>query len=111
MNIDIWWDEREKSTKFTLLEPIDLDGWVVPAGYESDGASIPRWLWTWCSPFDARYIAIFTWHDWAYDEGIDRHVADTIMMDLLLLAGMRRTQALAIYYAVRLFGESHFHRV
>ena len=106
MKVDIVWDGG--TTKVVLLEPIDAGGWEVPAGYESDGASVPRWLWPWCSPLDGRYIQIFVLHDWMYDNGIDRDIADTVMKNLLINAGMRKTQAYAIYGAVRVLGGSHY---
>lgn len=106
MKADIVWDGG--TTKVILLEPLNIGGWEVPAGYESDGASVPRWLWPWCSPLDGRYIQIFVLHDWMYDNGIDRDIADTVMVHLLINAGMRTTQAYAIYGAVRVFGGSHY---
>lgn len=106
MKADIVWDGG--TTKVILLEPIGIGGWEVPAGYESDGASVPRWLWPWCNPLDGRYIQIFVLHDWLYDNGIDREIADTVMVNLLINAGMRTTQAYAIYSAVRVFGGSHY---
>ena len=105
MKADIVWDVG--TTKVVLLEPISIGGWEVPAGYESDGASVPRWLWPWCSPLDGRYVEIFVLHDWLYDNGIDREIADTVMANLLVLAGMRWLQAYLIYCAVRAFGGSH----
>lgn len=106
MKVDIIWDGG--TTKVVLLEPLNIDGWEVPAGYESDGASVPRWLWPWCSPLDGRYIQIFVLHDWCYLNGIDRALADKTLLYLLINAGMRTTQAYAIYYAVRVFGGSHY---
>ena len=105
MKADIVWDGG--TTKVVLLEPIEAGGWEVPAGYESDGASVPRWLWPWCSPLDGRYVEIFVLHDWLYDNGIGREIADTVMANLLILAGMRWLQAYLIYRAVRAFGGSH----
>ena len=106
MKADIVWDEG--TTKVVLLEPIEVGGWTVPVGYESDGGSIPRFAWPWCNPLDGRYIHIFILHDWCYLNGIDRALADRTLRDLLILAGMRRTQAYIIYYAVRVFGRSHW---
>ena len=106
MKADIVWDGG--TTKVVLLEPIEVGGWEVPAGVASDGASVPRWLWPWCSPLDGRYIQIFVLHDWMYDNGIDRDIADTVMVHLLINAGMRTTQAYAIYGAVRVCGVSHY---
>lgn len=106
MKADIVWDGG--TTKVVLLEPLNIGGWEVPEGYESDGASVPRWLWPWCNPLDGRYIKIFVLHDWMYDNGIDRGIADKVMVNLLINAGMRKTQAYAIYSAVRVFGGSHY---
>ena len=109
MKADIWWDGRERSTKLTLLEPIDVEGWTVPAGYVSDGSSIPRAFWAWLDPLDARYVKVFVWHDWAYDEGIfPREHVDGMMRQYLVRAGMRRSQAAVIYWMVTLFGGSHY---
>lgn len=105
MKADIVWDGG--TTKVVLLEPISIGGWEVPAGYESDGASVPRWLWPWCSPLDGRYVEIFVLHDWLYDNGIDREIADTVMANLLIFAGMRWLLAYLIYCGVRAFGGSH----
>ena len=105
MKADIVWDGG--TTKVVLLEPLNIGGWEVLEGYESDGASVPRWLWPWCNPLDGRYIQIFVLHDWLYDNGIDREIADTVMANLLILAGMRWLQAYLIYCAVRAFGGSH----
>ena len=106
MKADIVWDGG--TTKVVLLEPLNIDGWEVQEGYESDGASVPRWLWPWCSPLDGRYIQIFVLHDWMYDNGIGRDIADIVMVNLLINAGMRKTQAYAIYGAVRVFGGGHY---
>lgn len=106
MKIDIHYDN---TTCFTLLEPVDVEGWTVPEGTVSDGASVPRFAWSWCNPLDARYIKIFTWHDWAYYRHImTRLVVDRMMLYWLIRAGMRKSQAYTIYYAVRLFGAKHW---
>lgn len=107
MKADIIWDDDNETTMVVSLEPVEVDGWTVPAGQVSDGASVPRLAWSWCSPLDGRYIHIFMLHDWMYETGIDRALADRVMRDLLILAGMRTTQAYAIYYAVRVFGGCH----
>ena len=106
MKADIVWDGG--TTKVVLLEPLNIGGWTVPVGYESDGGSIPRFAWSWCNPLDGRYVKIFVWHDCCYSQGIDRAWADRTLRDKLILAGMRRTQAYAIYYAVRMFGGRHY---
>jgi len=95
------------SVKFTLLEPVEINGWDVPAGYTTDGASICRWLWWFCCPCE--YLAIFAWHDWAYEHAtLPRWFIDLELREMLLCAGMSRFRAWTIYIAVRFFGQSHF---
>lgn len=105
MKADIIWDDDKETTMVVLLEPIEVGGWTVPAGFASDGGSIPRFAWSWCSPLDGRYVHIYVLHDWLFDTHvITRAQADRILLDLLILAGMRRSQAYTIYSAVRVFG-------
>lgn len=112
MKADIIWDDDMETTVVILLEPIEVGGWTVPEGFASDGGSIPRMLWPWCSPLDGRYLHIYVLHDWLFDiHVLTRAQADRILLDLLILAGMRRTQAYAIYCAVRVFGGSHYNHV
>ena len=109
MKADIIWDDDSETTMVILLEPIEVGGWTVPAGVASDGGSIPRFAWSWCSPLDGRYLHIYVLHDWLFETHfITRAQADRTLLDLLILAGMRRTQAYAIYCAVRAFGRSHW---
>ena len=109
MKADIIWDDDSETTMVILLEPIEVGGWTVPAGVASDGGSIPRFAWSWCSPLDGRYLHIYVLHDWLFETHfITRAQADRTLLDLLILAGMRRTQAYAIYCAVRVFGGSHW---
>jgi len=54
----------------TLLEPLvfdTADGWtiVVPEGFTTDYASVPRWA-TWVVPREGRYNRAAVVHDWLY---------------------------------------------
>ena len=55
MHIDIWWDEKEESTKFTLLNDIEVNGFVIPAGFCSDGCSCPKQLWGYCEALNRSF--------------------------------------------------------
>ena len=40
---------------FTMIFSIGggfFEDWIIPEGYESDLASIPRWLWVFIAPFE-----------------------------------------------------------
>lgn len=83
------------------------DRLVVPAGFETDLASIPRLLRN--LPFldpngVSRRPAVL--HDWLYNFGDDRSKADLLLRDALLVEGAGRTAARAFYWGVRLGGRS-----
>lgn len=85
---------------------------TIPAGYYTDGASIPRWLWTFCgSPFSGNYIEAAIIHDWLYHLAIDkkkpkgtRSEADRIFYIAMLEYGVGKVEAQTKYKAVRMFG-------
>lgn len=113
MRIELFYDKKESSTKFSLLEDatvtIGNQGFSIPLGFVSDGGSIPRFAWSWASPLDGRFIGIYTLHDYIYTTGIlSRDDADRILRDGLIEAGMSRSQAYTIWSAVRMFGKSHY---
>ncbi len=63
-------------TKLRTLKPIGFTGndgkWhTIPAGYVSDGASVPRFFWRILSPaIDARTLMPSIIHDYEYEHGI-----------------------------------------
>ena len=46
MKVNLFYDFKEKSTKFSLLEPViftfNEEEMEIPVGFVSDGASVPR---------------------------------------------------------------------
>lgn len=82
-------------TVVKLLEPIKYvldmgDGLViedeVPAGFVSDGCSLPRFFWRLVGhPFDMRYLREAIWHDWMYwERKCSRLMADAVFNEALL---------------------------
>ena len=63
-------------TKIRTLKPIGFTGndghWhVIPAGYVSDGASVPRFFWRILSPnIDGRTLVPSIIHDFEYENAI-----------------------------------------
>ena len=109
MKVDLYYSMQDDSTMLTLLDDIEVSGWTVPKGTVSNGASVPRAFWSYCSPLDGRYLDVFVWHDWAYAEHIlPRKKIDILMRDLLITRGMSKSKSYTIYYAVRAFGDSHY---
>lgn len=92
-----------------------VDGmmFAVPAGFKTDGASIPRFLWRLCGhPLETRRFPIAVLHDRLYEEGaalgLTRQQVDEIYRDGLIALGYGKWAAATEYYAIRLCGGSHW---
>lgn len=87
---------------------------VVPAGFYSDGASVPRALWTLYPPFGGTYEPAAWLHDYLYayaeaefgtDHGhVSRAEADGLFDEAMEALGFRATGRMVIYRGVRLGG-------
>lgn len=81
---------------------------VVPRGFETDGASVPRIMWRLFPPFDGDYDAAAVLHDYVYRNslklGFTREQADTLLRDGMVATHTARWKRCAIYYGVRLGG-------
>ena len=77
---------------------------VVPAGTETDFASIPRILWGIVAPFGRHSIAAIV-HDYAYrNGGMTRWEADAVFRSLMQRAGVGSVRRWFMWAAVRCFG-------
>ena len=94
-------------TEFTYEDP-DARRWTVPAGTVSDGASIPRALWsTVGSPLTGRYRRAAVLHDYLYrSQIVDKDTADRVLLDAMHGDGCDDELAQVIYDGVHLCGES-----
>lgn len=100
-------------TEATVLMDIVLFGVLIPAGYQTDGASVPRAFYNIIARFtDALPAALV--HDIRYDPWPDpdgkkrrtmtRKQADREFLDNLKACGVNLARRQAAYRAVRLFG-------
>lgn len=103
---------------FRLVEPLafncqiggELRRIVVPRGYQTDFASVPRCLW-WIYPPTGPWAPAAVVHDWLYTQGEaagDRAIADAIFREGMRVLGVSVDERTAMYLAVRVFGGSHF---
>lgn len=100
----------EQGNVFTLLRPLPYRTLIVPAGFESDGASVPRFLWGAVFPRDDRQ-ALFgaLVHDYVYRThpfGWTKKDADKAFYELMRAGGVSYIRAQKAYLGVRLFGKS-----
>ena len=83
---------------------------TVPAGFITDLASVPRWLWPLIPPHGAHASAAVV-HDWLYRTGYtDRPTADRIFHEAMTVSDVPPLRARIMYTAVRLFGWRQSHR-
>lgn len=100
----------ERGNVFTLLRPLAFRTLILPAGFESDGASVPRFLWGAVFPsgdHQALFAALV--HDYVYRThpyGWARRDADKSFLELLKRGGISAWRAYCAYWGVRLFGVS-----
>lgn len=100
--------EADGMTRVRLLEPLP----PVPAGYVSDGMSIPRLFWRLLSPpVDGRTLGPCIRHDWRYGAGEpSRAEADRLLREELIGNGYPRRKAWCVWLGVRIGGAKHFNR-
>ena len=81
---------------------------VVPRGFEFDGASIPRFFWRLiCTPLSPEAARGSRDHDWVYrkqPEGWTRKMADLMFYCRLIEDGLAPWRAELAYYGVRIGG-------
>jgi hypothetical protein len=107
-------NETERGDILTLKEDLTVQ-WqgrelTVPAGFQCDGASVPRFLWSSVSPaIDPRTIRAAVVHDYLYrnaPENWTRKDADELFYDFIREDGLSWWASQKAYWGVRLFGGS-----
>lgn len=101
-------EEDERGNVYTLTVPIIYCGLEIPAGFESDGASVPRFFWR-CvfPPGEPRALLAAFVHDFIYrthPTGWTKQSADKEFYYLLCVQGIARASAWLAYQGVKLFG-------
>lgn len=78
----------------------------IPAGFETDLASVPRLLWSLLPPH-GRYAKAAILHDWLLTQApaISRPQADELFYQAMLILGVPTWQAKLMYYAVRTYSK------
>lgn len=77
---------------------------TVPAGFETDFASVPRLLWWLYSPH-GQYGKAAVVHDYCYRSGcVPRSMADRVFLEGMKVLGVWFGRRWVMYLAVRCFG-------
>ncbi len=98
--------------RFDLVSDFEVwvDGvlYVVPAGYRTDKASIPKWLHWLFSPDYNPSLCASILHDYCYSHlyrAMTKERADTMFRAVMLDQGASKTVACMFYRAVSTFGK------
>lgn len=84
--------------------------YVVPEGFPTDFASVPRFLWSFVPPYGV-YTEAAVVHDYLYSnqsELMSRKHADELLYQMAIECGLSKFKASVMYRAVRWFGKKHF---
>lgn len=106
--------EEKTDNTWLVTQPfiVTIDGQKleVPAGFETDFASVPRLPFTyWLFGNIAHRPAVV--HDWLYNAGgtdEQREYADNVLYHAMLADGVAKLRAKMVFQAVRSFGGSHW---
>lgn len=103
-----------KDDCYELVEPlvfwVDYNRYVVPAGFVSDGASIPKIFWpVITSPFNPKIIRGAIIHDYLYRvHVVSRRVADEKLRSVIISDGFPKETSETVFSAVRVGGKSAY---
>ena len=97
--------------RYELMQPYPFNPYpgyvrIVPRGFISDGASVPRLLWPILRP-DGLIRAAALVHDYMYKRHdiYFKRDADDTFLKYMELAGVKKYKRVLAYWAVRVFGK------
>lgn len=79
---------------------------TVKNGFDFDGASIPKWLWSiYGSPLNGNYVVASLIHDGLYaSQKVSKSVSDKIFLDVMKQSNVGYIKRTSMYLAVKMFG-------
>ncbi|MCV6625854.1 MAG: DUF1353 domain-containing protein [Cellvibrionaceae bacterium] len=94
--------------RWRLLAPLVTPEYTIPAGFESDGASVPRPFWP-IIPRVGKYLTASIVHDWMYVNAIGtKREADRLFKLNMQRAGVSRWRVWLMYLSVKTFGRGSY---
>ena len=99
-----------KEDVFILLEDVEVEvlGYKIKVkkGFDFDGASIPKWLWSiYGSPLNGNYVVASLIHDGLYaSQKVTKSVSDKIFLDVMKQSNVGYIKRTSMYLAVKMFG-------
>lgn len=82
--------------------------WVVPKGFDTDLASIPKLFRTFFA-VNGKHRKAAALHDWLYREGkLSRKECDLLFLEAMKVCGVSKFKRYSMYAAVRVGGASSY---
>ena len=82
---------------------------LVPSGFKTDFASIPRAFWSLIGHPAGEYVQAAVLHDHLYrSKSVSRKHADDIFLEAMVVLGVSPIKRRLMYYAVRTFGKGAY---
>ncbi|MDL0088172.1 DUF1353 domain-containing protein [Campylobacter gastrosuis] len=88
--------------KFELTQDYKYGEIIVPAGYKTNGANVPRLLWSIYPPNSPEYLSAVVIHDYLCDKE-EYKKADEILKKMMTELGVAKWKIYAFYYACRVY--------
>nr|DAV19986.1 MAG TPA: Protein of unknown function (DUF1353) [Caudoviricetes sp.] len=94
--------------QFELVENYRYRDIVIPRGYITDGASVPRIFWSIFPPNKAEYLSAAIVHDYLTDIVIEKksitfRSVDNTFKEMLIDLNVNKIEVKVLYWSVRLY--------
>ena len=89
--------------RYELLEDIAIGGTIIPRGFVTDGATVPRILWSLFPPISSYFRATLL-HDYLLSIGTNRYKADKKFKQVALQNGVTTWVVNIMYVSVVVYG-------
>ena len=105
----VFQDAIRLNRDFFYADSVHCDDTRIPAGFTSDGASVPRFLWRLFPPF-GKYLEAAVVHDWfcvlghAGKSPIDSVTAAKVFKEAMIVCGVPKWKVHLMYLGVRVGG-------
>ena len=88
--------------RFELCEDYRYGNIIVPKGYKTNGANVPRILWGIFPPNSPEYLSAVVVHDYLCDKSSYK-LADEILKEMMSELGVAKWKIYCFYYACRVW--------
>ena len=98
--------EKIGENKWKLLSPLVYEGrlrYIVPAGFETDFASVPRFFWGICPPVAGNHAEPAVLHDYLCEIYPDQRTTDRIFLEAMESNDVGWLKRTLMFQAVRLY--------